>query len=94
MDNCHIHKAESLRILIESDGHIIKFLPPYRLQLSPIQEAFSQWKNSIKSMNCKIVGELNEVILNCSLNISKGNCNKYYEQVKIYLLKALQREEF
>lgn len=51
-DNASIHKNIMIAQLIEPKGHVLRFLPPYSPQLNPIEEAFSVWKNSIRSANC------------------------------------------
>jgi transposase len=94
MDNCPIHKAGILRESIEAAGHIMTFLPPYSPQLNPIEEGFSQWKNHIKSLNCMTVEELNNAIFRSAFNVTEQDCNKYYEHVRLFILKALRREEF
>ncbi|KAL4258543.1 Transposase IS630-like protein [Pleurotus pulmonarius] len=41
MDNCAIHKSSILRELIEDQGIVLVFLPPYSPDLNPIEESFS-----------------------------------------------------
>lgn len=41
LDNCAIHKMESLREIVEGMGRILIFLPPYSPDFNPIEESFS-----------------------------------------------------
>ena len=41
MDNCAIHKSETLREVVEGHGCRLHFLPPYSPDLNPIEESFS-----------------------------------------------------
>lgn len=94
MDNCPIHKAASLREMVEANGHTIKFLPPYSPQLNPIEEVFSKWKNDIKSRNCLTTEELYTAILSSSYNLTPQDCNNYYAHVRLFIAKALRKEDF
>ncbi|CEP06835.1 hypothetical protein [Parasitella parasitica] len=48
MKNAPIHKNESIRELIESQGHKCVYLPPYSPFLNPIEEFWSKVKYHIK----------------------------------------------
>ena len=48
MDNCVIHKITAVWYFIQGKGHVADFLPPYSLQLNPIEEVFSKGKYLIK----------------------------------------------
>ena len=41
MDNCLIHKMETLREVVEAFGVLLVFLPPYSPDFNPIEEIFS-----------------------------------------------------
>ena len=42
MDNVSFHRCEEIRTFVESNGHVIKFLPPYSPFFNPIEYIFSQ----------------------------------------------------
>jgi transposase len=44
MDNLSAHKVEGIRALIEAAGAILIYLPPYSLDLNPIEQAFAKFK--------------------------------------------------
>ena len=41
LDNCAIHKSEVLREVVEANGQLLIFLPPYSPDFNPIEESFS-----------------------------------------------------
>jgi transposase len=47
MDNCSTHVAENVREAIESQGHILKYLPPYSPDFNPIELSFSVLKGCV-----------------------------------------------
>ncbi len=49
MDNLPVHYAEKARVLIESVGAKVKFLPPYSPDLSPIELCWSKLKEILRS---------------------------------------------
>ena len=42
LDNAAIHYVEAVTSLISASGALVRFLPPYPLDLNPIEEAFSK----------------------------------------------------
>ena len=49
MDNCSVHHVNGIQKMIEEMGAIVHFLPPYRPDFNPIEEAFSKSKSSFTS---------------------------------------------
>jgi transposase len=41
LDNCAIHKSTALREVVEAQGQLLVFLPPYSPDFNPIEESFS-----------------------------------------------------
>jgi len=41
LDNCAIHKVHAIRDIVEAQGVVLVFLPPYSPDLNPIEESFS-----------------------------------------------------
>jgi DDE superfamily endonuclease len=41
LDNCAIHKTRALREIVEGNGQVLLFLPPYSPDFNPIEESFS-----------------------------------------------------
>ena len=52
MDNATFHKSQKTKMLIESNGHKIAFLPPYSPDLNPMEHKWAQAKNVRKKYNC------------------------------------------
>jgi hypothetical protein len=48
LDNVPFHKPLVTREKVEATGHTLVFLPPYSPFLNPIENMFSQWKDSVK----------------------------------------------
>ncbi|OCB88961.1 hypothetical protein A7U60_g3916 [Sanghuangporus baumii] len=48
MDNCSIHKAEALRIVVEGVGCKLVYLPAYSPDFNPIEESFSSLKHYLR----------------------------------------------
>ncbi|KAF7314744.1 DDE family endonuclease [Mycena kentingensis (nom. inval.)] len=48
MDNCRIHKADSIRDMIEARGMRCEFLPPYSPDFNPMEPGFSKMKAYIR----------------------------------------------
>lgn len=49
MDNVRFHHAESVKALVQSRQHQIKYLPAYSPFFNPIENMFSQWKQFVKA---------------------------------------------
>lgn len=48
---CAIHHCIEVMEVFQEIGVLVYFLPPYSLDLNPIEEAFSKVKTELKSMN-------------------------------------------
>ena len=94
MDNCTIHKVQSVRRLIQESGNTLIFLPPYSPQLNPIEEFFSKWKNNIRTQNSRNVEELQRAIQAGTTNFTESDCLGYFSHVRFFALKGVRREEF
>ena len=49
MDNLTSHKVTGVQEIIESAGARLEYLPPYSPELSPIEEAWSKFKEILRS---------------------------------------------
>lgn len=54
MDNAAFHKSLTTRKLIEADGHILEYLPPYSPDLNPIENKWAQAKAIRRAHQCAI----------------------------------------
>lgn len=53
MDNLKVHHAQRVRAAIESVGALVKFLPPYSPDLSPIEQCLSKLKQFLRSSEAR-----------------------------------------
>ena len=50
MDNARFHKSEETREIIEDHGHQLLFLPPYSLDLNPIENYWAILKGKLRKI--------------------------------------------
>lgn len=62
MDNCSIHKRQKVRELIEARGCLLRFLPAYSPDFSPIEETFSKIKTILRGIGARTRESLQEAI--------------------------------
>lgn len=53
MDNLQVHKSAGVKKLIENAGCELLFLPPYSPDFSPIEEAFSKVKGTLRHIGAR-----------------------------------------
>lgn len=53
MDNLSSHKVSRIRALIEATGAHVLYLPPYSLDLNPIEVVFSRIKQTLRDVSCR-----------------------------------------
>tara|TARA_Y100000739_G_scaffold219994_1_gene219006 strand:+ start:398 stop:883 length:486 start_codon:yes stop_codon:yes gene_type:complete len=54
MDNAAFHKSKKTKVLLESKGHIIEFLPPYSPDFNPIENKWAQAKSIRRKLGCNV----------------------------------------
>ena len=62
MDNLSAHKGKKVRLLIETKGCQLLFLPAYSPDLSPIEEAFSKVKTVLRGIGARNRETLHEAL--------------------------------
>jgi transposase len=62
MDNVGAHQSDTARRAIEARGCRVLFLPPYSPDFSPIEEAFSKIKASLRRAGARTQAELEAAI--------------------------------
>lgn len=93
-DNVPFHKMNSIKEIIISSGNFLLFLPPYSPQLNPIEEAFSAWKEGIRSRNCQNKDDLCSAIHAEANRITTEACIGFFRHMNFFLIKAIAKEEF
>lgn len=91
MDNVPFHKNVGVKEIIEEEGHILIFLPPYSPFLNPIENMFAKWKQSIRSENVQNESQLFNAFENVT-NITSADCAGFYRNMLAFLPKCLKRE--
>ena len=77
MDNLSSHKSERARVLIESRGASLVFLPPYSPDFNPIEMIFAKIKQRVRSLCCRSVSALwraTQSILDTVTQSDAANC--------------------
>lgn len=92
MDNVPFHKSNTIRDVVEDNGHEILFLPPYSPFCNPIENMFSKWKQSIRQAAPSNEEELFQLINNVDNLISSEDCSSYYRHMFGFISKCINRE--
>lgn len=79
MDNASVHKSEEVLEMINSVGALLRFLPPYSPDLTPIEEMFAEVKGYLKANDAVVQATTTpETILTMAFcSVSKENCRAY-----------------
>ncbi len=78
MDNLSAHKSERVRWLIEERGCELWYLPSYSPDLSPIEEAFSKLKHSLRRTEARTREALERAIAEALELITAQNARSYF----------------
>jgi transposase len=78
MDNLSAHKADRVRALIEDRGCELWHLPAYSPDLSPIEEAFSKLKGSLRRAEARTREALEGAIAEALGAISASDARGYF----------------
>src|SRR6185369_7770632 len=62
LDNLSVHKAARIRQAIEARGCQLLFLPPYSPDFTPIEQAFSKLKASLRRLGARSKEALQEAV--------------------------------
>jgi transposase len=80
MDNIHFHKQEMIRVLIESAGAKVVFLPPYSPDLSPIEKMWSKVKHIIKTHKPRTCSEFHHALFFALSSVTNEDIEGWYEE--------------
>ena len=84
MDNLPVHYAETTKVLIESIGAFVKFLPPYSPDLSPIELCWSKLKEILHSQGSRTSDALDEVITMAVNFITDENALNWFNHCGLF----------
>jgi transposase len=78
MDNCSIHRGETIRTLIEDAGAALIYLPPYSPDFSPIENCWSKVKSILRSLGARNYPDLVDAIETAFEQISLENFRAWF----------------
>jgi transposase len=78
-DNLGGHKGASVRAAIEAAGAKLLYLPPYRSDFNPIENAFSKLKALLRTAAARTVEALWSAIGGCLDRFTPSECANYFE---------------
>ena len=79
MDNLSAHRDGRAKVLIESKGAGVLYLPAYSPDLNPIELSFSKLKSVLRKLKIREVDKLQQ-FLRCSPKLfSKKEYKKYFQ---------------
>ena len=78
MDNLAAHKVAAVRRLIEAAGCRLVFLPPYSPDFSPIEPAWSKFKQALRTIAARAVAALDEAVGVALSTITAADCEGYF----------------
>lgn len=79
MDNLGSHKSESARVIIESAGAQVVLLPPYSLDLNPIEMIFLKLKQLVRSRRPRTFSKVVDATGNALSYINTGDIQACYQ---------------
>ena len=79
LDNASIHRIDTVVELITAAGALIQFLPPYSLDLNPIEDVFSKIKAFLKENKSayQATSEPRRLVAHAFASVSCEDCIKY-----------------
>lgn len=84
MDNLPVHYAEAAKVLIESVGAKVKFLPPYSPDLSPIELCWSKLKEILRSLKARTLEALDEAMTIAVNAITDENALNWFNHCGLF----------
>ena len=77
MDNCSIHHVAEVKDLFQQAGIVVLFLPPYSLDLNPVEKAFSYLKNYLRKHDqlLQAISDPTDIIQAALDSITPEHCN-------------------
>ena len=79
LDNASVHKCEEAAEMINGIGALLRFLPPYSPDLTPIEELFAEVKGYLKANDAVVKATtIPETIIHMAFcSVTKENCSAY-----------------
>ncbi len=78
MDNLSVHKIAGIRELIEACGAQVLYLPPYSPDLNPIEQAWSKFKQFLRSAKARTAHALDQAVTEALKTITPDNAAAWF----------------
>ena len=78
LDNLGAHKVEGVRVLIESRGAQLLYLPPYSPDFNPIEQAWSKLKQLLRGAKARVLDQLEPAIAQAIDAITPQNAQAFF----------------
>lgn len=78
MDNLNVHKMDRVRELIEAAQARLLYLPPYSPDLNPIEQAWSKFKQFLRSAKARTAEALDQAVSAALETITADNAKAWF----------------
>jgi len=79
LDNLPAHRDSRVKLLIESKGAQVLYLPAYSPDLNPIELSFSKLKSTLRKLKIRDVDKLQKFLLESGNLFTKNECKAYFK---------------
>ena len=79
MDNLSSHKGPRVEQLIKAAGAQLRYLPPYNLDMNPIEKAYSKLKAFLRKLAERTVAGLMNALEACAEIFKPNECANYFK---------------
>lgn len=87
LDNATAHKVEGVRLLIESKGATLVYLPPYSPEFNAIELAWNKVRHYLRKQRARTVKQLHKVYFKALKLITPENAQAFVSHAMMLLLK-------
>ncbi len=77
LDNLGSHRSRAIRTAILDVGAKLAFLPPYSLDLNPIEQVFAKVKHWMRMAQARTVDAIHECVAKLVADVSQSECESY-----------------
>jgi transposase len=78
MDNCSIHKGNTIRNLIENTGATLLYLPTYSPEFNPIENCWSKIKSILRQISARTYSDLVKALQFAFAQISQDEIKNWF----------------
>ena len=78
LDNLSAHKVKGIRELIEARGAQLLYLPPYSPDFNPIEQAWSKFKQYLRTAKARTTEALQQAVTEALKTITADNAAAWF----------------